>query len=84
MRTGEMVLACLLSLANAGAGWAQATPAAVPSVITIQTATRLAAMEAASAWINDRSKHGQIYVHGFTINPGPNGKYTARIEYTGQ
>ena len=69
-----------------GVGVAVAQPSSVPaagsSVVTLQTTTRFTAMQAANAWISDGSKHGPIAVHKLTINPGPNGKYAVRIEYT--
>jgi hypothetical protein len=82
MRAAYKILAFLLVGAGATIAQDNPAPAAEPSVMTLQTTTRRTAMDAANAWISDRSKHGQIYVHKLTINPDPNGKYTVHIEYT--
>ena len=82
MRAAHKILAFLLVGAGATIAQGNSAPAAKPSVMTLQTTTRRTAMDAANAWINDPSKHGQIYVHKLTINPDPNGKYTVHIEYS--
>jgi hypothetical protein len=82
MRAAYKILAILLMGAGAALAQGNSAPPAQPSIMTLQTTTRRTAMDAANAWINDPSKHGQIYVHKLTINPDPNGKYTVHIEYT--
>jgi hypothetical protein len=82
MRAACMFFAFLVLGAETAVAQVNSAPAAGSSVVTLQTTTRFTAMAAANAWISDLSKHGQIAVHKLTINPGPNGKYAVRIEYT--
>jgi hypothetical protein len=82
MRAACLVFTFLLAGAGVAAAQVNSETAPGSSVVMLQTTTRFTAMAAANAWISDGSKHGPIAVHKLTINPGPNGKYVVRIEYT--